>query len=356
MTNFKANALPTLIGSLPLKDHDEASDLVFSHTPEIPIWVQLPAYREEGMIFQFLENMPGLTITDERCYVDTLKDSFQKEIIDFYEDYMAITVGKKDLASSRFGLSKETAGGFHVLLERLENPPVAPAAVKGQVTGPVTFTTGVKDNTGRALFYDDQLRDAAVKLLALKARWQARKLAEFGYPVIIFLDEPALAGFGSSEFIGMSSDDVKSCLNEVIDAVHQEGGLAGVHVCANSEWSLILESSADILNFDAYSYFDRLLLYEKPLKAFLAQGRVIAWGIVPTLNNDDIDKENVESILEKIYSQADKMSALGIDPGDIFANSLITPSCGAGSLTVDRAVKVLSLTQSVSEKIREKRF
>jgi hypothetical protein len=53
----------------------------------------------------------------------------------------------------------------------METPPVA---VKGQVTGPITFCTGVKDQDDRAIFYDDTLRDAAVKHLALNARWQIR--------------------------------------------------------------------------------------------------------------------------------------------------------------------------------------
>ena len=49
-----------LIGSLPLDDHGEALELVLRHTPEIPLWVQLPRRKQEGMISQFLPGMPGL--------------------------------------------------------------------------------------------------------------------------------------------------------------------------------------------------------------------------------------------------------------------------------------------------------
>ena len=48
----------------------------------------------------------------------------------------------------------------------------------------------------------DQLRDAAVKLLAMKAGWQVRRLLGFGHPVLIFVDEPGLAesaGLASAE-------------------------------------------------------------------------------------------------------------------------------------------------------------
>ncbi len=42
MTQFKANALPVLIGSLPVTDHDQAINMVLKYTPDIPLWVQLP--------------------------------------------------------------------------------------------------------------------------------------------------------------------------------------------------------------------------------------------------------------------------------------------------------------------------
>jgi len=52
---FQPNCYPLLIGSLPLGDHKEALRLVFTYTPDIPLWVQLPVYKEEAMINQFLK-------------------------------------------------------------------------------------------------------------------------------------------------------------------------------------------------------------------------------------------------------------------------------------------------------------
>ena len=51
-----------------------------------------------------------------------------------------------------------------------------------------------------------------------------------------------------------------------IDAIKAAGGMAGVHVCANTDWSLVLDSGADILSFDAYGYFDKLILYRDALQ------------------------------------------------------------------------------------------
>ena len=351
--NFKPNGLPVLIGSLPMDNHDEATKLVFQYTPEIPLWVQLPAYKEEGMIAQFLPGFPGLTTEKDKDFIDLTNSRFNNELLEFYEEYMAVEGGEIDLDSSRFVLKTDTARGFFTFMECLQALSDPPAAAKGQITGPITFGLGLTDQNGKAIFYDEQLKDVAVKLLAQKAKWHVRELSEFGCPVMIFFDEPALAGFGSSAFISISRDEVSKCFEEVIEAVHSEGGLAGIHVCANADWSLILESAADIVSFDAYSFFDKLMLYPDHVKRFVESGGILAWGIVPTLNADDIEKETADSLLALWHDQARAVEALGIDKSIILAQSLITPSCGTGSLSLDLATKVLMLTREVSDIIRK---
>lgn len=352
MKKFRPNGLPVLIGSLPMGDHDEAIKLVFEHTPRIPLWVQLPVYEEEGMIAQFLPGLPGLTTEKGRTFIDTAGADFGDQLVKFYEEYMAVTAGATACEDSRFVLKSDTARGFFTLLESIGTLDETPVALKGQITGPVTFGLGVTDQDRRAIFYNEQVRDAAVKLLALKAGWQVRTLSKFGCPVIVFIDEPALAGFGSSAFISISQDEVAACLNEVIGAVQAEGGLAGIHVCANADWSLILESNTDIVSFDAYSYFDKFILYPDHIKKFLESGGILAWGIVPTSSPDDIKKETAHSLASAWQDQAGAVAKLGIEPLKLLSQSLITPSCGTGSLSLDLATRVLMLTRKVSDTIR----
>ena len=350
--NFQANCLPVLIGSLPLKDHKEAIKLVLQHTPEIPLWVQLPCYREEGMIEQFLPGMPGLTFEKDKAFINTVGEQFDEDLLKFYEDYMAVVEGDADLDDFGFVLKEDTARGFFELMESLKTISDPPVAIKGQITGPITFCTGVYDQNGRAIYYNEQTRDVAVKLLALKAGWQAKKLSVFGAPVMIFFDEPALAGFGSSAFISISRDEVAKCFEEVIEAVHLQGGLAGIHVCANADWSLILESSVDIVSFDAYSFFDRFILYSDQIKKFIESGRILAWGIVPTSKPEDIEMAEADSLMLALEDKIRQIEALGIDKSKILLQSLITPSCGTGSLSLDNAIKVLSLTREISNILR----
>jgi methionine synthase II (cobalamin-independent) len=341
-----------LIGSLPLDDHQEAFSLICEHSPDIPLWVQLPVNKEEGMMVQFLPGLPGLTPKGDDYFIDSEGESFDAELLDFYEDYMAVVEEKKDLNDSRFALRPDTAEGFFIFLDRIGNRSPAPFAVKGQITGPFTLATGIKDENERAVFYNDQVRDAVVKLLAQKARWQVMQLRRLGLPVVLFFDEPALAGFGSSAFISISPEDISNCFEETIAAVHSAGGFAGIHVCANTEWSLILDSSADIVSFDAYSYFDKFLLYPDQIRAFIDRGGMVAWGIIPTLRDEDIDGETTGSLVSKWTEQFEALANLGIDKKKLFSQTFITPSCGTGSLGIVHAKRVLELTRDVSKEIR----
>jgi methionine synthase II (cobalamin-independent) len=347
------NCLPVLIGSMPLDDHSAASRLMMEFTPAIPLWIQLPVFPQEGMVPQFLPGMPAMINQDGKTYIDTTVDTFDKDLLTFFEDYLIMNEAPDQLADSRFALTETARKGIDALLDTLSRLETPPMAVKGQVTGPITFCTGIKDQDGRAIFYNATLRDAAVKHLALNARWQIRTLSGVGCPVIIFIDEPALAGFGSSEMISVSKEKILTCLAEVVTAIHSDGGLAGIHVCANTDWSLVLDAGVDIINFDAYAYFDRFILYGDQLRSFIEAGGLLAWGIVPTLNPEEIQGETVETLYAKWKECLMQVEAFGIDLPTICRQSLITPSCGLGSLSQELARRVLTLTRDLSNTLRQ---
>jgi methionine synthase II (cobalamin-independent) len=351
---FQANCLATLIGSLPLTDHGKASDLIMEYTPEIPFWAQLPVHKQEGMMVQFTAGLPGFYRDNGSGFVNTDSESYDNDLLEFFEEYMAVIEENLELDSSRFALKEDDARGFFVFLDRLQTLAVPPIAIKGQITGPFTLGTGIVDQNKRPIFYDSQLRDTVVKHLAMKARWQVRRLSLLQRPVMIFFDEPALAGFGSSEFTSISNEDIRQCLEEVCEAVHLEGGFAGVHICANTDWSLVLDTSVDIVSFDAYAYFDRFILYPDQIKKFLEAGKMLAWGIVPTLNVEQLERETTPSLLKQLDEQFRQIESLGIDINKLIGQSLITPSCGTGSLSIDLAQKVLILTREISRVIRSR--
>ena len=351
MITFKPNSLPVLIGSLPLDDHTEAVRLIHEYTPAIPLWPQLPSRKEEGMLLQFLPGIPGVREKDGKVFVDAEAPDFESEFLSFFEEYLMVTEGGASLEDSRFSMSSPEGDGFFTFLDYIGNYRDSVVALKGQVTGPVTFCTTLVDQAGRALFYNEQLRDAAVKLLALKARWQARRMAEIKENPIVFFDEPGLSGFGTSAFITITPEDIITCLSEVFEGVRGEGGLVGVHVCANTEWSVIFDSGVDVVSFDSYSYFDKLVLYPEHIRKFFDKGGILATGIVPT-NPEYIEIADVDSLMVKWEEQVAELEKIGIDRDVVLQQTLITPSCGTGTATREQAVKVLELTKEVSWRIR----
>lgn len=353
---FSPNCLPILIGSLPLTDHTEAIDLIFAHTPEIPLWPQLPKNEKEGMVRQFVSGFPGLIDRGTSCWVDREQDSFITEMTTFYEHLLEcqdLTLLPDD---SIFALGDDTARGFSLFKERLESTGHFPLTVKGQVTGPVTAGTGIKDQQGVPLVYDENLRDMLIKLLAGKARWQVEQFQQFcaAVPPVIFIDEPGIVNFGSTVFAGVSRELVLDGVLELIRSIRDAGGLSGIHICANGDWEPALNSDADIISFDGYSYFDNFVLYREQLVAYLKRGGILAWGIVPTSPPDTVAAEQVETLYEKWCGQLETLCSFGFTEQQIVSQTLIAPACGTGSLSPEQALKVLSMTRNLADLIRDK--
>ena len=244
---FDQPFVTTLVGSFP---HADSTVLCprLARAVQIPAWPQLPRRTfRENMYTQYSAGLPGIVVDDARQKVtfDTSGD-LSPALEEFYGRYLA-----DDVAS--FALPADYAAGFYTMLDTLQSTPGDWA--KGQVTGPISFGLTVTDQDLRSSLYNEQLADPIVKQLAFNARWQIRQLkhAARRSSVIIFVDEPYMASFGSA-FISLSREQAVTMLNEVFEAIHAEGALAGVHCCGNTDWSVLMETAADILNLDACGY------------------------------------------------------------------------------------------------------
>ena len=352
MDMFKPECLPILIGSLPVMNHDEAVRIILAHTPEVPLWPQLPKLAGEGMVRQFLSGFPGLKEADNRYWIDTESDDFTDEMASFYQEYMEVIENPALLKSSRFRLKNDTAKGFYTFTDILRSENHVFTTLKGQVTGPMTTGMGVMDQKNRSIFFDDNLRDMLIKLLALKGRWQVNELKQLTShtPPIIFIDEPGIVSFGSSAYMGVSREMVSNGVAEVTAGIQEGGGLAGVHICANGDWDPVLSSRTDIISFDAYSYFDNFILFKKQLIDFLSRSGLLAWGIIPTGDPLILEKVNGDGLFAKWKNQLELLSTFGFSKKQLMEQTFIAPSCGTGSLTPRLALKVLKLTREVADK------
>ncbi|RJP74944.1 MAG: methionine synthase [Candidatus Zixiibacteriota bacterium] len=315
------------------------------YLPQIPTWPQLPnAGYLESMYLQYSGGMPFVTLdpAKERLFMD-LRGDIWADLERFYERVL-----EDDL--EWFAITPQYASGLHAFIGRLwRTRPPELVMVKGQVTGPISFGLMITDERKRSVLYREEVFDAVLKSLALKARWQARQLQRLHPQVLMFIDEPYLSSFGSA-FINLSRDQVLQYLEEVVSAIHQEGALAGVHCCGNTDWSILMDTELDVINFDAYEYFQGMTLYLDRLQAFLKRGGVLAWGIVPT--NPQIAQGSAETLRRKFLEQVADLEGRGIDREVLLRQSLLTPSCGMGSLSVETAGLVLQRLAEVSQAVR----
>jgi len=340
MPDIRFGCLPTVIGSMPHTDPEEACSMVVRYLKDIPAWPQLPRRSFlEDMCVQLSEGFPAVVIGEKSIHVGRSQD-LNKSLEKLYTAYLENDV-------DQYPVSPEYAAGLHSFLT-LTN--LSPLAVKGQVTGPITWGSTVTDDTKKAIIYDETLADAAAKLLRLKAGWQEKALSKISRNTIIFVDEPSMASFGSVALL-VSKEKVISLLEEVFGGI---SGLKGVHCCGNTDWSVILDTSADILSFDAYNYGQSLTLYPTEVKKFLDRKGAIAWGIIPN-NGESLAEETVASLKDRLEETMAPFTRKGIRFKQLLEQGLLTPSCGLVPLaTGEAAARALELLSELSAAIRKR--
>jgi methionine synthase II (cobalamin-independent) len=342
MSNTDFYCLPTIIGSMPHTDPVKACALIARFLKDIPAWPQLPRRKfEENMYVQYSEGFPGIVVENGRVYVDTSKD-YTKALESLYTAYL-------NDDASKFPVSKDYAAGLYAFLAQSN---LSPRAVKGHVTGPLSWGLTIPDENKKAVLFNEMLGDAIPKLLKLKAAWQEKELTHISKNTIVFVDEPIMASYGSVVASGPFSkpDKIVELLNEVFEGI---GGLKGIHCCGNTDWSVLLKSKLDILNFDAYEYAQSLTLYPAEVKKFLGRGGCIAWGIVPN-HMEPLQKESVASLKDRLEEAMAPFTRHGIPFKDIIRQSLLMPCCGLAPLTEDGAEQAMKLLAELSEMMRKK--
>ncbi|MCS7199031.1 MAG: hypothetical protein N2327_06790 [Caldimicrobium sp.] len=333
--------LTTHVGSLPYTKVDKAIEVALRF--DIPAWPQLPKYKEEGMLWQFVQDLPGFDLGKE--ILITTNSDFEEKLLQFYETYVEIMENKNYDLLKRFW-TPTYSKTFFPFLEKIK--ALNPLIVKGQITGPFTLGTALKTQNGENLIFSDELRDLIVKFLIVKALAQGYYLKEISPKVIIFIDEPGLSGFGSSGYITLGKELVKAMLEEIFEALHSFELISGIHICANTSWDLVLESSVKIINFDSYSFFDRLIIYREALEKFLDRKEtLLAWGVVPT-DQELLNSTSREELAMKWKKQIEVTAQiLNLDFQELLKRSLITPTCGMGSLAEETVKKVVDLLNSL---------
>lgn len=332
-TRFKL--LPTMVGSLPHLDAVEACRLVNRFLPDIPAWPQLPGRSPlEGMASQSAGGFPGLLPGGGKL---TARGDDQAALEKLYAAYL-----ENDI--SAFPVAEDNAAGLYAFVQ---NPPPSPRATKGQICGPLTLGLSITIADGKAVLYDDVLGDAAARLLRLKAAWMERELRRFSKATIIFLDEPAMSSYGSA-FFNLSKERVTSLVEEALGGII---GLKGIHCCGNTDWSVLLGTSLDVVGFDTYNFSGSLGLYPAEVRRLLERGGAIAWGIVPN-TAENLRQETCSSLKDRLEEAMAPFTRHQVSIRQLREQALLTPSCGLAGLSEDGAERALELLAELSATLR----
>ena len=342
----------TAIGSLPHTDLTKAIELVKRDFSTIPFWPQMVKIdKNEDMIFQFLDNMPSFFCEDGNVFLDSEYDSFFEELEVFFNDYEEITADINSPQLEKYGITQASAFNDYIDIIKKAKTPFA----KGQIVGPFTLSAALCKKDGTPAIYDETLREIINRNLILKALWQIKKIKEAnsGTTPIIFTDEPTLSQLGTSAYVGIAEDEIHHMLIEITDMVKKYGAIPAIHCCGKCDWTLPLNSGFEMINPDAYSFAENLSLFSDDIKKFLTNGGKIAFGIVPTLDKTALEKTTTQDLIKKYQIAVKYLTKNGIDEKLVIENSIITPSCGAGVLTVELAEKAMDLTKELSISLKE---
>lgn len=327
----------TGIGSLPHHDPSEAVSLILKGF-DIPFWPQLPRRSVlEGMIAQFTEGMPQIRILEDDSVIAN-RDS-EEELQRFYESYTDTT---------SLAISEDYAMGLHEFLRQTRKKRFP--FLKGQVTGPITFTLGIRTAEGTPIYFDEELREISLMVLKAKARWQIQAMKPQSDQVLIFIDEPILSVIGGSAYLSINPEEVKRLLKEMVHSISLAGAIPGIHCCGRADWQLVCKSGVKLLSFDSYEHFPSILASAEVLKEFLKNGGYLVWGAIPT--TETILIEDMNSILKKFRDSVESLA--GFIPEDMIKKQmLLSPSCGMGSRSIEEAHRIIQFLIRLKEEFPE---
>jgi hypothetical protein len=335
----------TGMGSLPHTDVTAALDLVAGAFPYWPHWPQLPLQSAtQGFVVQYVQPLLKLGLLQAAPRKDPVftrqSAGWEDGLLRFYELYLAFQAGEAE-AEAFFALEDSAFTGLeHFLAAFAARFPLA-EGVKGQLSGPLTVGLQLKDERGRAAFYDDTLRDLLVKCITVQGIIQSRKLQSTGLPVLMFIDDPSIFLLGTANYITLTRETINAALSEIIRPLTAMGVRTGVHACAQIDWSILFSLPLDVVSFDAYRFFASMASQAQNLQNFLASGRKLAWGLVPT--SDEAWRLTATDILALFARQLAELAQRNVDTDLLRRNIIWTASCGTGALTEDLAAHIYRL-------------
>ena len=356
MSQFRPELRPVAPAALPLTDPERAWSLVLEHAPELPGWPRLPrrSFLESPAI-QLCEGFPGVIFERDHIYVDEVwqRDTLLDKL---YIAYLAddFTYGE---------ISPEYAACLGILASNIQNAhPTngslwsaiapgnklpAPLAIKGQISGPLSWGAEVCDRQGRPILYNEELMDIVAKHLRLKAGWQERVLRQVAPASLMILEEPLLT-VSSVDTLPFDRNRCESLMCDVLSGLT---GLRGV-ACTYPVADIVLNLPADVLSVDVSSLPEPDPQGLQVVRTFVERGGFMIWAIVPA-GGESADA--VPGIAELTARLLAWLAAVAPDEEQrtrLAAASMVTVGGNLAGVEEQQAAQVLALTAQLSHAMR----
>lgn len=342
---LQGNCRTTAMGIMPHTDIDRA--LKLSLSLDIPFFPQLPNVSfYEDMYAQTSQHFPGIVVDPENKKISFDTARFEKEI----NDYSAIMDNPET-----FALSRDYSVAFHrFLAEDLRSYP----AIRGQITGPVSFGFRVTDENSRPIIYNEGVRSLLYDFIQKKVSHQYRELLEKNSGAFVWLDEPGL-GWVFSGLSGYNDIQARQDYRQFLTGFDSPPAL---HLCANVNLPYLLELGIELLSFDAYQMELMPKGYAGAIATFLDKGGIIAWGIVPT-DSDNLGGETPEKLSARLLGYWEVVAAnTDLTVERIARQSMLAPArcclknAGKVGASNDAATCPVEISLTVEEQLVEKAF
>jgi hypothetical protein len=304
-----ARCKTTAMGIMPHTDIDRALELALGL--DIPFFPQLPKVDfHEDMYAQASQNFPGIKVDLSHERVDFNSERFNRELTDYME---------RMADAETFDLTSEYSVVYHRFLEKDLG---SYEAIRGQLTGPVSFGFKVVDESKKPIIYDDEIRTILFDFLQRKANVQYQQLNQKNRNAFVWLDEPGL-GWVFSGLSGYLDEQAKQEYRGFLEGLE---GPKALHLCANVNLPYLLSLGLDILSFDAYQIEVMPRGYAQAVVDFIEAGGILCWGIVPT-DSTSLGAETPDSLAKRLIDYWGVVSHNSdITPQRIAHQSLIAPA------------------------------
>ena len=336
--DFEARCGTTAMGIMPHKDVDKALELVLGL--DIPFWPQLPHVSlYEDMYIQTSQNFPGIEINFDKGRLTFHTAKFEESL----EDYFT-----KMEQTETYALTPEYSVVFQKFLsQNLQGY----RAIRGQITGPVSFGFKVLDEKLKPIIYNEEVKTILFDFIQKKVNVQYQELKAKNQNAFVWVDEPGL-GYVFSGFSGYNDQQAKEDYHRFVQGIE---GPKGLHLCADVNLPYLLELGVEILSFDAFQIGFMPKEYTQSVGEFIKKGGIISWGIVPTeLKALEIQTpDQLASILSNYWEVISKNTDLSLV--EIAEQALVAPArCCLVDITIDSSER--SNTSNMEERIVEKAF